>query len=748
MSKPDGNKVITRGSRQTNIKDFFLKENPQVKKTCPTSATGSSTKSPRSTENVKTPNKSQGAKAKPVPRKEPLNIEIFGREKTSLSEKKEGKGKQLIGKAKEKGKKEEKSDQASTEKNQGKTFEKPSHGKSLDKERKGKENPSEVDKKPNLKRKAKAAGMFSWGYGADRDTEEYRNGYPGKDDHPNWDDNYRFYMNQIPSKPDGDYIDQIHVNWWGDYKLLEVHHGYIQWLFPIRESGLNWHAQELQLHEIEKLQKSRKAMKRILTSYKMMLDFYGMKLADEKDGTIERADNWPERSSHLNRSFHNYLRITRILKCLGEFGYEDLKKNFIKFVLHEGLVEGTLTNVIESCFKYWIGVLKNEEERREMYEYYYELMESENCALKRRCRSPSPSYRSRWSNDYDKEKKNNGSDSENEMKEVEDVSKFREFEKEFPNDSEDETLYYAMSLIDDDKDAKENESKMDDRSTRKKKKDHEMSDSEVEEEKETEEEYPGGSQEMTYWNNEAKKTKEAEFEAGSESCDVAEGDKGIEELVDSKLVKKEDMIEKTDSVNDVAEKSKESGTQEHKTVTSNEVKEPTNDIKSNENEPREEVEMNEGNSKDRSSVSDNLSTNRDDVNMDEKTVPESGLDLNSDAKEQNKIITEEIPEVDCERQIDVAEKKIDDLNMADESNKSETKNIEKDDEQICAVNVETNIAKPIAEKEDTFANGQTTNTPNSDMKMEIDIHENMDTNEISQAEIGTVKQETEKMEVS
>jgi hypothetical protein len=70
------------------------------------------------------------------------------------------------------------------------------------------------------------------------------------------------------------------------------------------------------------------------------------------------------------------LRITRILKCLGEFGYEHLKKNFIKFILHEGLVEGTLSNVIDSCVKYWIGVLKDDGERDEMLNSYENLIQT------------------------------------------------------------------------------------------------------------------------------------------------------------------------------------------------------------------------------------------------------------------------------------------------------------------------------------------------------------------------------------
>lgn len=34
--------------------------------------------------------------------------------------------------------------------------------------------------------------------------------------------------------PIGDTIDNIHKKWFGAYDLLEEHHGYIQWIFPIR----------------------------------------------------------------------------------------------------------------------------------------------------------------------------------------------------------------------------------------------------------------------------------------------------------------------------------------------------------------------------------------------------------------------------------------------------------------------------------------------------------------------------------
>ncbi|XP_053384889.1 opioid growth factor receptor-like protein 1 [Mercenaria mercenaria] len=56
---------------------------------------------------------------------------------------------------------------------------------------------------------------------ADIDTEEYRSGYPDQEDNLDLNENYQFFMNEIPSKPQGDYIDTIHEQWWGDFTKLE-----------------------------------------------------------------------------------------------------------------------------------------------------------------------------------------------------------------------------------------------------------------------------------------------------------------------------------------------------------------------------------------------------------------------------------------------------------------------------------------------------------------------------------------------
>lgn len=66
---------------------------------------------------------------------------------------------------------------------------------------------------------------------------------------------------------------------------MEAHHGYIQWLFPIREDGMNHYADQLQLHEAKAISSDPILQGRIITSYELMLDFYGIKLADRKTGT-------------------------------------------------------------------------------------------------------------------------------------------------------------------------------------------------------------------------------------------------------------------------------------------------------------------------------------------------------------------------------------------------------------------------------------------------------------------------------
>eukprot|EP01063_Lacrimia_lanifica_P021996 TRINITY_DN29704_c0_g1_i1.p2 TRINITY_DN29704_c0_g1~~TRINITY_DN29704_c0_g1_i1.p2 ORF type:complete len:250 (+),score=87.53 TRINITY_DN29704_c0_g1_i1:124-873(+) len=205
------------------------------------------------------------------------------------------------------------------------------------------------------------------------DTQEYRDGYPGKVDQPELTANVDFYAGRIATDPGKDPIDRFHTHKdqggrMGDYEWLEQDHSYIQWLFPIRERGLNPRAQVLQKHEADTIAGTPALQDRFRRSYETMLDFYGMRLVDAATGAVARKDgeDFLAGYANLNSSMHNYLRITRILKALGEVGLEHYKLPFMLHVLDEIFAEGHLTNTEDSCLKYWGQTLKGDADRAAM----------------------------------------------------------------------------------------------------------------------------------------------------------------------------------------------------------------------------------------------------------------------------------------------------------------------------------------------------------------------------------------------
>lgn len=59
--------------------------------------------------------------------------------------------------------------------------------------------------------------------------------------------------------------------------------------FPIREYGMNYESQPLQTHEVASMRADSKIMERILDSYRLMLDFYGMQLVSPDTGLLARV---------------------------------------------------------------------------------------------------------------------------------------------------------------------------------------------------------------------------------------------------------------------------------------------------------------------------------------------------------------------------------------------------------------------------------------------------------------------------
>mmetsp|Transcript_16803 Transcript_16803/g.34225 ORF Transcript_16803/g.34225 Transcript_16803/m.34225 type:complete len:236 (-) Transcript_16803:34-741(-) len=204
--------------------------------------------------------------------------------------------------------------------------------------------------------------------GSDEDAKRYRDGYPGwREEDPNDRDNQKFYSNQLESRPDGDYIEEILTKWYGNDELLEQHHGYVQWLFPIREMGMNPISQPLTAYEIDDMRGDPAVQDRLKRSYRLMLDFYGMELVDEAEGSIGRQQKgWQRRYHNLCFSPHNFLRITRIIKCLGELGLPHYQAPFCEHLLREVFHTKQLEECAESLVAYWIPVVKDDAAREKL----------------------------------------------------------------------------------------------------------------------------------------------------------------------------------------------------------------------------------------------------------------------------------------------------------------------------------------------------------------------------------------------
>ncbi|KAK1799557.1 hypothetical protein P4O66_000438 [Electrophorus voltai] len=187
--------------------------------------------------------------------------------------------------------------------------------------------------------------------------------------------NLKFYQNLEPSAPDGIYIKDYHENWFNNYKYLEQNHVYIQWLFPIQEQGMNFYAYPLTAKEIKLFREDKDVKERLLKSYKLMLDFYGIKLVDEESGEVTRAENWEKQFENLNRNSHNNLRITRILKCLGILGFQHYQAPLVKFFLQETLVNRTLSRVKTSALDYFMFAVLDKSDRRKLIEFAFQTFE-------------------------------------------------------------------------------------------------------------------------------------------------------------------------------------------------------------------------------------------------------------------------------------------------------------------------------------------------------------------------------------
>jgi hypothetical protein len=127
-------------------------------------------------------------------------------------------------------------------------------------------------------------------------------------------------------------------------------------------------------------------VERVMRSYELMLDFYGMRLVNHDTGLLDRSlppRNFVARYRNLVRklmislllcdthviaflgSTHNNLRISRIMKHLDELGLSHLLASFLLHVLSEQSEHGELNShaLVSSMDRWWANCLRNDKER-------------------------------------------------------------------------------------------------------------------------------------------------------------------------------------------------------------------------------------------------------------------------------------------------------------------------------------------------------------------------------------------------
>ncbi len=106
---------------------------------------------------------------------------------------------------------------------------------------------------------------------------------------------------------------------WDDAPL-EMVHDYIQWLFPLPErSAFNADAPLLTSEDIAAFRNDTALRDRLRTAYHRMLRFYALPTNNPEAFTPQ----W------LTPGNHNFLRITRILRCLRLLGLEAEARDFL-----------------------------------------------------------------------------------------------------------------------------------------------------------------------------------------------------------------------------------------------------------------------------------------------------------------------------------------------------------------------------------------------------------------------------------
>jgi hypothetical protein len=168
------------------------------------------------------------------------------------------------------------------------------------------------------------------------------------------------FYSGIASDDQGRFLKEIQN--WSDEKL-ERTHDYIQWLFPLTErSAFNPRVPVLDEETIDEFHTRPELRANLRTSFVRMLSFYGFNMVEDplrvipSRSFVERARNW------LNRSNHNHLRITRILKSMTLLALEKEATAFLRCLeaLYGKESGEREPRISEETFRFWQSAINTD----------------------------------------------------------------------------------------------------------------------------------------------------------------------------------------------------------------------------------------------------------------------------------------------------------------------------------------------------------------------------------------------------
>jgi Opioid growth factor receptor (OGFr) conserved region len=147
--------------------------------------------------------------------------------------------------------------------------------------------------------------------------------------------------------------------WAWDFEELEIVHDYIQWLFPLPEkSAFNSDAPIVNDEVIQAFQTNPQLRQNLRHSFTVMLRFYGLQ-SHESEGKIiiyKSQDYLSRKHEWVSLFNHNYLRITRILKCLVTLGLPNEAQALYKCL--QQIYQEDSDKIGSKTFQYWTKAVK------------------------------------------------------------------------------------------------------------------------------------------------------------------------------------------------------------------------------------------------------------------------------------------------------------------------------------------------------------------------------------------------------